>query len=55
MNFIFSSLSSGINAMSAVVIEDIVKVFISPNISNARATVCVKIMGKWLNEEFSNF
>jgi hypothetical protein len=34
--------------MTAVINQDIVKVFISPNISNMKQTFCIKIMGKIL-------
>lgn len=38
-----STVSSGVNSLSAVTLEDIVKVYISPNISELWATRCTKV------------
>ena len=41
-----STISSGLNALSAVILQDIIKQYISPNITESRATLASKIIGR---------
>ena len=44
--FVFSTISSGLNSIAAVILEDIIKAYIAPDISEHKATRATQILGK---------
>ena len=40
-----STVSSGLNSLSAVVLQDVIKSYIAPDISEKKATMVSKILG----------
>lgn len=46
-NAVFSTISSGLNSLSAVVLQDLIKPYCAPKVSDQRATLISKGLGKY--------
>lgn len=45
-SFYFSTISSGLNAIAAVVLQDVIYLYIAPKMTESVASIVVKVLGE---------